>query len=434
MSFYPYSNLFVGSSRTIAISGSHIQVLDSTTGQVLYSTATLPEEEKAKLVKAGPIRCTALSSSEKYLATTAEDKILKIWEVEGLRLSSESYDFTYVPLTEKQKRDALSSHENPSSGKLILGHASPLNAFVSAIHIPQSNTSILVSGGGDPILKFWDWLSGEVKHELPRGSWDEDGEDTGESNRTKRKKAKAKARAEAKNKEASQEPGAAAPESENVPQEETEGSKDAVGDEELRKVLAVHQIGSVNTEAGEYLIFSAVGATALFALPFKLDVTPEEIQSFDFGIPVINFTTLVDGSIYVSLDQNYKGATEDDRRSLQVLRLVDGKFQKSDDSKKDLIASLNSSTLLPAIVEELKILDLYGDLSSLPKHNDPDAGEGEDAVSVAEGSSKAEKPQTKRELGRLRKKQAVLAQLQAAQEVHDDSGSKGQDCSDVIMK
>ena len=30
----------------------------------------------------------------------------------------------------KQQRDALSSHENPSGGELILGHASPLNAFL----------------------------------------------------------------------------------------------------------------------------------------------------------------------------------------------------------------------------------------------------------------------------------------------------------------
>jgi tRNA (guanine-N(7)-)-methyltransferase subunit TRM82 len=42
----------------------------------------------------------------------------------------DSYPFIYVPLTVKQQRDALSSHENPSGGQLILGHASPLNAFL----------------------------------------------------------------------------------------------------------------------------------------------------------------------------------------------------------------------------------------------------------------------------------------------------------------
>ena len=41
-----------------------------------------------------------------------------------------SYPFTFVSLTVKQQRDALSSHDNPSGGQLILGHASPLNAFL----------------------------------------------------------------------------------------------------------------------------------------------------------------------------------------------------------------------------------------------------------------------------------------------------------------
>ena len=46
-----------------------------------------------------------------------------------LILNEYSYPFIYVPLSVKQQRDALSSHENPSGGELILGHASPLNAF-----------------------------------------------------------------------------------------------------------------------------------------------------------------------------------------------------------------------------------------------------------------------------------------------------------------
>jgi hypothetical protein len=41
-----------------------------------------------------------------------------------------SYPFHFTPLTVKQKKDALSSHENPSGGQLILGHASLLNAFL----------------------------------------------------------------------------------------------------------------------------------------------------------------------------------------------------------------------------------------------------------------------------------------------------------------
>ncbi len=38
--------------------------------------------------------------------------------------------------------------------------------FVSAIHIPKSDPSSLISGGGDPMLKIWDWATGVTKHSL----------------------------------------------------------------------------------------------------------------------------------------------------------------------------------------------------------------------------------------------------------------------------
>jgi tRNA (guanine-N(7)-)-methyltransferase subunit TRM82 len=45
-----------------------------------------------------------------------------------------SYPFLYDPqdVPEPRQKDALSSHENPSNGMLVLGHASPLNCFVMA--------------------------------------------------------------------------------------------------------------------------------------------------------------------------------------------------------------------------------------------------------------------------------------------------------------
>lgn len=42
-----------------------------------------------------------------------------------------------------------------------------LARFVSAIHIPTFSPSILVSGGGDPELKVWDWLSGKLLNDIP---------------------------------------------------------------------------------------------------------------------------------------------------------------------------------------------------------------------------------------------------------------------------
>lgn len=41
-----------------------------------------------------------------------------------------SYPFHYTPPESKPAPDELSSHENPSDGQLVLGHASPLNAIL----------------------------------------------------------------------------------------------------------------------------------------------------------------------------------------------------------------------------------------------------------------------------------------------------------------
>jgi tRNA (guanine-N(7)-)-methyltransferase subunit TRM82 len=37
---------------------------------------------------------------------------------------------------------------------------------VSALHILSFDHSSLISGGGDPVLKIWDWMTGVVKHEV----------------------------------------------------------------------------------------------------------------------------------------------------------------------------------------------------------------------------------------------------------------------------
>jgi tRNA (guanine-N(7)-)-methyltransferase subunit TRM82 len=38
--------------------------------------------------------------------------------------------------------------------------------YVSAIHIAPAFPSVLVSGGGDPTLKFWDWMLGTITREV----------------------------------------------------------------------------------------------------------------------------------------------------------------------------------------------------------------------------------------------------------------------------
>ena len=42
-------------------------------------------------MKSGPIRCAAVDEAFVHLATTGDDKKLKVWAVDGLRLLSERY-------------------------------------------------------------------------------------------------------------------------------------------------------------------------------------------------------------------------------------------------------------------------------------------------------------------------------------------------------
>ena len=46
------------------------------------------DEEKEDVLKSGPIRCVAIDDSFAHLATTGDDKKLKVWQLVGLKLLS----------------------------------------------------------------------------------------------------------------------------------------------------------------------------------------------------------------------------------------------------------------------------------------------------------------------------------------------------------
>lgn len=136
-----------------------------------------------------------------------------------------------------------------------------MHRFVSAIHIPSFESATLVSGGGDPVLKIWDWMTGSVKHEIEvlekvepfmavralkrkRGCEDEQ---TPEGGKFKRKKGRGKGKKNEVNAEVKE-----AEQAENaneVPEEETKPEK----------VLVIRRIQSVNSDSGPHIVFSAVG-------------------------------------------------------------------------------------------------------------------------------------------------------------------------------
>ena len=134
--------------------------------------------------------------------------------------------------------------------------------FVSAIHVPKFDQSKLISGGGDPDLKVWNWMTGEVKHAIGvadaiepflvvravkgrRGGYDDDEEnEAAEGSGSKRRKGKGRAKGKEEEKESEEGPTASS-------------SQPVVGNAE--KVLVIRKIGSLEADGVPTIIFSAVG-------------------------------------------------------------------------------------------------------------------------------------------------------------------------------
>ncbi|KAG2039894.1 WD40-repeat-containing domain protein [Suillus americanus] len=517
MSRYPYTRLFWQSEHSIVIAGPHIQVLDTNTGDVLHSTVKCKEDQ----IASGPIRCAALSDCGKYLATSGDDKKLKTWQVDDLKLLSsrglpkkptcinfadnndilvadkfgDIFRYQLHPSSNESSNgytgDALSSHENPSGGELILGHASLLTAslvtadgqyivtadrdehirvswypqgytiesyclghqkYVSAIHIPSFSPGTLISGGGDSVLKIWDWMSGKllrdidvfsavqpfiaVKAPKKKREWkgeDEDIEPT-EGKRGRRKnKGKRKKKRSADDGDVEESQDSAVP----------EGRPGEASTEDSEVVFVVHRVASIPSLAPR-IVFSVVGATAIFW--FSMDDNYETcIRHEPFYKPIIDFTLEDDGSVWVLLDadrpsqgsRSRKGEG-DDSNLVEVLRRTPDNVTYSLSYQTDWLLTVlftvhgkpsfaigfGAQLLYPARIlatqADLKVLDLYSDLLALPKHFEAEAEDrtqdlpdmGIDDATTPDGGSN-DGGITKRELGRLKHKQA----LQRLQEV-----------------
>ncbi|KAJ7066403.1 WD40 repeat-like protein [Mycena amicta] len=487
MSHFPYTHLSLASSIAVAISGPHIQIIDARTGNLIATTAG-----RAVSTTAGPIRVAALDRDGRHLITAGDDKQLKLWQIDGLQLVNTrelpkrptalgftkdgqtilaadkfgdvfSYPLEHVPptFTSDEKNTALTSHENPSGGRLILGHVSLLNAFVlspdekyivtadrdehirvswypqgytiesyclghtkfvSAIHIPHFAPDILISGGGDTMLKVWNWLDGRLLRDIsvlhvvepyiiveparktPRrfgGDWEgREAEQSGSSKAKGKRKEKGKGSQQRQDSEVAEE------------QHDLE-----VADQ---KVLAISQIESLS---GTHILFSAFGATALFyfALPDS-DSTPTDVYALDFGKPVLGFNTVYeDGLVWVSLDGGWSDA--DARSMVRLAKLdADGKLVEVADSSSPLLTTLTSTALVAATPAELTALELYAPLTALPKGRESE----HDPMERAAGESVAgdERELSKKELGRLKTKKAVAKKQGREGEDEDERETK----------
>lgn len=308
----------------------------------------------------------------------------------------------------------------------------PGHRFVSAIHNPKFATEDLISGGGDPALKIWDWMTGTMKHEV--NVWDsiqpymkvcgkkrrrgDDDLDESEVDGHKGKKAKRKKKGntqvamhtEVPTNEDIEECSWEA-EDGNKPEKVTMESHQSKSEEQAEQVLVIHKIDTMTSESSHYIIFNIVGATALFVSPYPTWTTNSDVRAFDLGQPVIDFTVSNDGLIWVAVDAAWseEGPTHTNKSAMiRVLKLSSGQLAEAT-LDSPLLSSLNERCLLPATADDLQKLDLYGDLTSMPKGSDV----GQDPGSRHLDENPIGKQVSKKELGRLKSKQAVLEKVQA---------------------
>ncbi|EKM81680.1 hypothetical protein AGABI1DRAFT_70043 [Agaricus bisporus var. burnettii JB137-S8] len=488
----PYSRVFVGIERIVAVSGSRVYILSSTTGDVIASHPNASSKEET--CKQGPIVAAAVNEAFTYLLTVGETKMMQLWKLPQLDLINErelpkrptglaftsnnqtilvsdkfgdvfSYSLEFTPPTTKPIPDEFSSHENPSDGKLVLGHASPLTAFllsqdekyiitadrdehirvsrypqgyniemfclghckyVSAIHLPAFSPDILISGGGDPDLKIWNWMAGECIGEVRiwesvepfiavkniKGKRAEDGEG-GEGSVTNKRKGKGKKKGDGRDDD-----------------EVNEQEGETVPDITEEKVLVVNKIASLQSKRKDFLLFSAVGATALFAFRYPKG----SVENFDFGHPIIDFTVDQGGNIWVSLDTSLSTPGTESLRDDQLVRVI----QIDENSKLSEVShSQQNQGLLKSLNETCsnsdspdKSLDFYADLKGMPKWSEPSSQTSADKEQDTKESSPSDtttstptskKTLAKRKELRMKNKLNVLAKMQSKTESEDNN-------------
>jgi tRNA (guanine-N(7)-)-methyltransferase subunit TRM82 len=176
--------------------------------------------------------------------------------------------------------------------------------FVSAIHIPREPAAhgILVSGGGDPVLKVWDWRMGRrlydvsiedtvrpfisVRRARPQRGYDSDGERKPPSRRWLARQRRREAKAASGAATPAEGDVGSTPEVEEVEVEGYEGGggaeggiEDESGDEatptpemeERPLVLVVLKIDTLKVAGRVVVVFSAVGCAHRLGIPIAYD-------------------------------------------------------------------------------------------------------------------------------------------------------------------
>ncbi|WVQ95232.1 hypothetical protein IAU59_002327 [Kwoniella sp. CBS 9459] len=292
--------------------------------------------------------------------------------------------------------------------KYLFGH----EGFVSALHIPPTHPSTLISGGGDSSLRIWDYTTGDLvskvdmysavlPHRRVRASM--------RKNRFLRK----------------------------VPEQTTSEKKDdaaaaaAVEEETFYTApegwilpsgqgVCVRKIESVKVGNDTVVLFFSEGAAALHSFILSADSTPSAVHTIPLPYPILDFTPVPTqpGQILISLDTAWGVLKKNPSPGVEGRQDVIPRTDLSDEEQKALEevfvvvsvgagGSLNKadSTITQALASHLpktdiktvSNLDLYPLLNMLPRWPGHDEeldeanlpstpGTGGDASSIAPSS------------------------------------------------
>ncbi|KAL5492137.1 TRM82 [Sanghuangporus weigelae] len=524
--YVPYTKLFLGEGHSVALAANgHIQVLDSSTGELVHSTAKNADLSE-NVQKSGEVVAAAVDGEFKYLVTTTSSKVIRVWDIAELSIVSEREapkkptdvcltsdgqtilvsdkfgDVHRYPLRDSQtdnaqgrsgytgSSDFKATKKRLSDETLLLGHVSLLTTltlskddkyiitadrdehirvswypeaytiesyclghrkFVSALHKLSWDHSVLVSGGGDPNLKIWNWMEGKLLYEIPideavmpfvkvlrkKPGRSEDRSDAegqeGDSKTASRGRRRGRKKRRGKEEvELDADSGEEIGNEGNVDEMQIDeqdaaqasarngipGSKTKQEPSESSPILAVQKIETFESSPHRFIIFSTHGASALFYCKFPglTNFSPMEVRSISLEKPVLDFAIWTsENEVWVSIDGNWSEAHPSSQNNVELVKVVkvsNGELVLSDVSTHQYLSnSLNSTSRIEVSQDSLKDIDLYSALVVLPKNVDAERNAMDDEALLSEAT--AQKLGGK-ELGRLKTKKAVLA-LQGTQ-------------------
>ncbi|WVF67659.1 hypothetical protein IAT40_002418 [Kwoniella sp. CBS 6097] len=263
--------------------------------------------------------------------------------------------------------------------KYLFGH----EGFVSALHIPSTHPSTLISGGGDSSLRIWDHTTGDLVSKVDIYSAVLPHRRVRASMRKNRFLRKVLEQATTENKEGAEDATTST-------EEETFYTAPEGWVLPSGQGVCVRKIESVKVGDDTVVLFFSEGAAALHSFILSADSTPSAVHTISLPYPVLDFSPVPTqpGQVLVSLDTAWGVLKKNPSPGVEGRQDVITRTELSDEEQKALeevfvvvsigaggslnkadsaIAQTLSSNLPKTDIKTVSDLDLYPLLNMLPR-------------------------------------------------------------------